>query len=70
MPDKEALPRTYKWRSQLELLQDVYPPTDQVFEPELMHVWFEIQDGVALGNITPEDAAVRMQKAIEGWKAK
>jgi len=67
-PDENELPNTYKFRKVLEQLQDVYPPTDQAFPPELMHKYFEIQDSVALGLVTPEDAAKRMQAAIEEYK--
>jgi raffinose/stachyose/melibiose transport system substrate-binding protein len=69
-PDKDALPRTYKWRQELDQLQAVYPPTDQAFQSELLHVLFEVQDAVVLGELTPEQAAARMQEAAEEWKAK
>jgi raffinose/stachyose/melibiose transport system substrate-binding protein len=69
-PDKETLPSTYKWRSQLEQLQAVYPPTDQALQAELLHVLFEVQDEVVLGKLTPEQAAKKMQDAAEAWKAK
>ena len=69
-PDKAVLPNTYKWREQLDQLQAVYPPTDQAFQAELLHVLFEVQDAVVLGDLTPEQAAARMQEAAEEWKAK
>ena len=64
VPDKNVLPRTYKWRSELNQLQAVYPPTDQAFGPELLHVLFEVQDAVVMGELTPEQAAARMQEAM------
>jgi galactose-1-phosphate uridylyltransferase len=50
-------------------LQAVYPPTDQAFQAELLHVLFEVQDAIVLGELTPEQAAARMQEAAEEWKA-
>jgi len=67
-PDEKELPNTYKFRKLIEQLVDVYPPTDQAFPPELMHRYFEIQDSIALNMMTPEDAAVQIQKAIEEYK--
>ena len=69
-PDKDILPSTYNWREQLDQLQAVYPPTDQAFQAELLHVLFEVQDEIVLGELTPEQAAKRMQEAAEDWKAK
>jgi raffinose/stachyose/melibiose transport system substrate-binding protein len=62
-PDKDVLPRTYEWREKLDQLQAVYPPTDQAFQSELLHVLFEVQDAVVLGELNPEQAAARMQEA-------
>ena len=69
-PDKKELPRTYKWRKVLEEVRDVFPPTDQAFTPELMHFYFEIQDSLVTGTVTPEEGAKKMQERIEEWKAK
>ncbi|MDY0091724.1 MAG: extracellular solute-binding protein [Candidatus Vecturithrix sp.] len=68
--NEKELPRTAKWRSMLDQLQAVYPPTDQAFQAELLHVLFEVQDAIALGELTPEQAAKKMQEAAEAWKAK
>ncbi len=67
-PDPNELPNTYQFRKVIEQLEDVFPPTDQAFPPELMHAYFEIQDSVALGMLTPEEAARKMQEAIERYK--
>ncbi len=67
-PDANELPNTYKFRKRIEELADVFPPTDQAFPPELMHKYFEIQDSVALGMLTPEQAAEQLQTDIESYK--
>lgn len=47
-----------------------YPPTDQAFEKELMDSFFEVQDGVVAGRMTPADAAKFFQDRAAAWKAK
>jgi len=69
-PDPKELPSTVKWRKILEQLEGVFPPTDQAFAPELMHYYFEVQDALVGGQMTPVEGAKRMQGAIEDWKAK
>ena len=36
----------------------------------LIDGFFEVQDGVVAGKITPTDAAAQMQAKAEAWKAK
>ena len=67
-PDKNELPNTYRWRQVLTTLEDTYPPTDQVFQAELLHHFFEVQDALVTGDITPEQGAKQFQKAVEEWK--
>lgn len=47
-----------------------YPPTDQAFEKELMDSFFEVQDGIVAGKLSPADGAKLMQERAEAWKAK
>ena len=44
--------------------------TDQAFPTEVADVLFNAQDAVANGEMTPEDAAANIQKAIEEYQAK
>ncbi len=67
-PDSNEFPNTYEFRKAIEQLEDIYPPTDQAFPPELMHDYFDIQSSVALGLLTPEEAAAQIQSAIEKYK--
>ena len=55
------MPRSVKWLDILEKQKDIYPPTDQAFHKELMDGFFEVQDGIVAGQVTPEDGAKRMQ---------
>ena len=68
-PDPQQLPNTYKWRQVLTTLDATYPPHDQVFQAELLHHFFEVQDGLVTGDFTPESGAKYFQKAVEEWKA-
>lgn len=47
-----------------------YPPTDQAFEKELMDSFFEVQDGIVAGKLTPADGAKLFQERADAWKAK
>jgi hypothetical protein len=47
-----------------------YPPTDQAFEKELMDSFFEVQDGIVAGKLTPAEGAKLIQQRAEAWKAK
>ncbi len=53
-----------------ELLRDLgtYPPTDQVFDNELMGQFFAVQDGIITGDLTPEAGAAQMEQAAEAWR--
>lgn len=39
--------------------------TDQAFTPEIARALFDVQDGIAIGDISPKEGAVAIQKAIE-----
>jgi raffinose/stachyose/melibiose transport system substrate-binding protein len=44
--------------------------TDQAFPTEVADVLFNVQDGIANGQITPEDGAAQIQAAIEAYQNK
>jgi raffinose/stachyose/melibiose transport system substrate-binding protein len=69
-PDPEKLPRTCKWAKMLSNLSSVFPPTDQAFKSELLNRFFEVQDALVNGDITPAAGAKKFQKEVEAWKAK
>jgi raffinose/stachyose/melibiose transport system substrate-binding protein len=68
-PDCEEWPLTCKWRDILSTSQEVYPPTDQAFVKELMDGFFEVQDNIVAGKLTPEEGAKLMQQRVEEFKA-
>jgi raffinose/stachyose/melibiose transport system substrate-binding protein len=47
----------------------LYLPTDQALPQELVNAFFQAQDSVILGTMTPEAAAEHIQKAVEAYKA-
>jgi raffinose/stachyose/melibiose transport system substrate-binding protein len=47
----------------------LYLPTDQALPQELVNAFFQAQDSVVLGTLTPEAAAEHIQKAVEAYKA-
>ncbi|MGA7903852.1 MAG: hypothetical protein WCA06_14565, partial [Terrimicrobiaceae bacterium] len=47
----------------------LYLPTDQALPQELVNAFFQAQDSVVLGTMTPEAAAEHIQKAVEAYKA-
>jgi raffinose/stachyose/melibiose transport system substrate-binding protein len=46
----------------------LYLPTDQAVPQEIVNAFFQAQDSVVLGTLTPEAAAVQIQKAVEAYK--
>jgi raffinose/stachyose/melibiose transport system substrate-binding protein len=47
----------------------LYLPTDQAVPQEIVNAFFQAQDSVVLGSMTPEDAAAQVQKAVEAYKS-
>jgi raffinose/stachyose/melibiose transport system substrate-binding protein len=47
----------------------VYTISDQAFPQELMVSWYQVQDQLALGELTPEQAAQFMKEATETYVA-
>lgn len=66
-PDCDAFPHACRWTEFLTSDRGTYPPTDQAFERELIDGFFEAQDGVVAGLITPEDAAAMIQAFVEDF---
>ncbi len=66
-PDPKTWPLSAKWLKMLETVK-VYPPNDQAFYKELMDGYFEVQDGIVAGKVTPEDGAKQMQQKADAWK--
>lgn len=64
-PDCEVLPHACRWTEILTSDRGTYPPTDQAFEKELIDAFFEAQDGVVAGQVTPEEAAAMIQSSVE-----
>jgi len=46
----------------------LYLPTDQAVPQEIVNAFFQAQDSVVLGTITPEVAVAQIQKAVEAYK--
>ncbi|MBV9492491.1 MAG: extracellular solute-binding protein [Verrucomicrobia bacterium] len=46
----------------------LYLPTDQALPQEIVNAFFQAQDSVVLGTLTPEAAAAQIQKAVEAYK--
>jgi raffinose/stachyose/melibiose transport system substrate-binding protein len=47
----------------------LYLPTDQALPQELVNAFFQAQDSVVLGTLTPEAACAQIQKAVDAYKA-
>ena len=67
-PDAKQWPRTYRWRPILDSSK-TYLPTDQELPNELMDDWYQIQDNLVAGQMTPEQAAKAIGAATDKWKA-
>ncbi|RAK06284.1 carbohydrate ABC transporter substrate-binding protein (CUT1 family) [Halanaerobium saccharolyticum] len=66
--DPEERPRSYQFKEELVKLKEVFPPTDQVFKSELLHEFFQVQNGLVTGEFTPESGAEYFQEQSEEWK--
>jgi raffinose/stachyose/melibiose transport system substrate-binding protein len=68
-PDCSTLPHSCAWREVITGDAETFPPTDQAFTKELIDGFFEIQDGIIAGRITPEAGAAMMDERAKAWKA-
>lgn len=68
--DCKVTPFDCKWVDVLGSDRQTYILTDQAYTKELADSFFEVQDGVVAGRMTPADAAKLMQDRAAAWKAK
>lgn len=69
-PDCNEWPRACKWREIITTAEHTFPPTDQAFTKELMDDFFEVQDAIVSGQLSPEAGATLMQQRVEEWQAR
>jgi raffinose/stachyose/melibiose transport system substrate-binding protein len=69
-PDCSKTPLTCKVVAVVQSDRPAYPPTDQAFVKELMDSFFEVQDGIVAGKLSPADGAKLMQDRADAWKTK
>ena len=67
MPSAET-PNQALWASWLQGEIGLYLPSDQALPQEVVAAYFEAQDSVLLGAMTPADAAKQIQEAVVAWK--
>jgi raffinose/stachyose/melibiose transport system substrate-binding protein len=67
-PDCATLPLSCQIVEIVQSDRPAYPPTDQAFEKELMDSFFEVQDGIIAGQLTPAEGAALMQERAEAWQ--
>ena len=67
MPSAET-PNQALWASWLQGEIGLYLPSDQALPQEVVAAYFEAQDLVLLGAMTPADAAKQIQEAVVAWK--
>jgi raffinose/stachyose/melibiose transport system substrate-binding protein len=67
MPSAET-PNQGLWANWLQGEIGLYLPSDQALPQEVVAAYFEAQDSVLLGAMTPADAAKQIQDAVVAWK--
>jgi len=67
MPDAQY-PIQRQWAEWLQREVTLYLPGDQALPQEVVAAYFEAQDSVVLGTITPRQAAQQVQQAITAYK--
>jgi raffinose/stachyose/melibiose transport system substrate-binding protein len=67
MPSAET-PNQGLWANWLQGEVGLYLPSDQALPQEVVASYFEAQDSVLLGAMTPADAAKQIQEAVVAWK--
>jgi raffinose/stachyose/melibiose transport system substrate-binding protein len=67
MPSAET-PNQGLWANWLQGEVGLYLPSDQALPQEVVASYFEAQDSVLLGAMTPVDAAKQIQEAVVAWK--
>jgi raffinose/stachyose/melibiose transport system substrate-binding protein len=67
MPSAET-PNQGLWANWLQGEVGLYLPSDQALPQEVVAAYFEAQDSVLLGAMTPADAAKQIEEAVVAWK--
>lgn len=67
MPSAET-PNQALWANWLQGDVGLYLPSDQALPQEVVAAYFEAQDSVLLGAMTPAEAAKQIQEAVVAWK--
>jgi raffinose/stachyose/melibiose transport system substrate-binding protein len=67
MPSAET-PNQQLWANWLQGEVGLYLPSDQALPQEVVAAYFEAQDSMLLGAMTPADAAKQIQEAVVAWK--
>jgi raffinose/stachyose/melibiose transport system substrate-binding protein len=65
-PDRPIASQMAKW---LQGGLGLYLPTDQALPQELVNAFWQAQDSLVLGTLTPEAACAQIQKAVDQYKA-
>jgi raffinose/stachyose/melibiose transport system substrate-binding protein len=65
-PNRPIQTKMAKW---LQGEVPLYLPTDQALPQEIVNSFFQAQDSLVLGVITPEVACAQIQKAVDAYKA-
>ena len=68
--DCAVTPMECKWKEVISSNMGSYLPTDQYFDKELIGSFYEIQDGIVAGKVTPVAAAKLFQERVVTWKSK
>jgi raffinose/stachyose/melibiose transport system substrate-binding protein len=66
----ESMPLQRQWANWLQGEVSLYLPGDQALPQEVVAAYFEAQDSVVLGTLSPRDAARQVQQAITTFKSR
>jgi raffinose/stachyose/melibiose transport system substrate-binding protein len=66
----DGQPLQRQWAQWLQGDISLYLPGDQALPQEIVAAYFEAQDSVVLGSLTPREAAQRVQQAIQSFKSR
>jgi raffinose/stachyose/melibiose transport system substrate-binding protein len=66
----EDLPLQRQWAQWLQGEVSLYLPGDQALPQDVVAAYFEAQDSVVLGSLSPREAAQRVQQAIQSYKSR
>lgn len=66
----DDMPLQKRWANWLQGEVSLYLPGDQSLPQEIVAAYFEAQDSVVLGTLSPRDAARQVQQAITAFKSR